>query len=151
MEMGIRSPCFALCFILESFAVSSGLGDSIERRNELTRQECANAIRKLGGSIFREDGKLEVWLCGQSVSDDSLDYLEPFDDLSLLVVSESRIGNAGLAKLKHLTQLRRLDLSNTRVTGEGLKHLCPLSKLIGLELANNSMTSIEGHAHHREV
>jgi hypothetical protein len=61
-------------------------------------------------------------LSGSRVTDEGLSHLRDLDNLFLVDLSATDIGDAGLS---HLTSsaLRSLDLSSTRITDAGLRHL----------------------------
>ena len=69
----------------------------------------------------------------------------PFEVVEVLL-SDTRVKDAGLGHLKGLTKLANLDLRNTRVSDAGLKHLRGLTNLLTLYL-DGTQVSDAGLAH----
>jgi hypothetical protein len=75
------------------------------------------------------------------VTDDQLKYLEGLEELQMLWLNSTPVGDAGLVHLQKLPQLRYLVLLfDTRVTDAGLKHLQGMSQLRELSLDDTNVT-----------
>jgi hypothetical protein len=79
------------------------------------------------------------------LTDDGLAHLEKLTALETLHLPRG-IGDAGLAHLCGLTNLKRLSLWHTSVTDEGLLHVAALTQLEQLELPRATVTD-EGVEH----
>jgi internalin A len=77
------------------------------------------------------------------ISDQDLRVLEGIKNLvNLRLGYNAKLGDAGMAYVKGLTQLRQLELSHTRVGDVGIKELKDLSKLEELELGRTLLTDL---------
>jgi hypothetical protein len=112
---------------------------------ELTEQQAAEAVTKLGGRITRNEqapGKpvIFVQFAGVPVTDDDLPPLAAFKGLQSLDLSRTAVTDAGLKHLAGLTGLTLLDLQFTAVGDAGLKHLAGLTDLRMLSLYGTKVT-----------
>jgi hypothetical protein len=89
---------------------------------------------------------VSVDLAHSKVCDEDLKLIGKLPFLEILVLTGTRITNAGLAHLKGLTKLRCLWLWNTRIDDQGLRHLKGMTKLWQLLLDGTKVTDA-GLAH----
>ena len=75
-----------------------------------------------------------------NVSDAGLERLKALTQLHGLWLDGDRISDAGLTHLKGLTQLQSLNLGNTKVSDAGLEHLKGLTQLRELVLGGTNVT-----------
>ncbi len=103
------------------------------------------AVRERGGLAARVAADTIALDVNLALTSDVTD-----DDLALLAGSEptlvwlnlagAPVGDAGLAKLRNFTELRRLHVERTAVTGAGMKHLSKLESLEYLNLYGTAVT-----------
>jgi hypothetical protein len=87
-------------------------------------QEDAAAIERLGGAVFRRDGRVvEVNLNRVRLSDGDLALLSRFTAMTDLSLEETQVGDEALKSLAPLKELRWLNLYRTRIGDAGLAHL----------------------------
>src|SRR5262249_25074863 len=90
-------------------------------------------------SAFRHLRKLD--LSYLKLTDEGMRHVEPLTDLTDLDLSGNyKLGDAGLKRLKKLSNLRELRLWTTEVTDAGLDELRGLDRLEVLHLAQTSVT-----------
>ena len=80
-------------------------------------------------------------LFGAPVTDTACKELAALAKLKALVLTDCRIGDAGLEKLSASLGLELIELSGTDVTDDGLKHLHRLVNLKQLDLTNTQVTA----------
>ncbi len=69
-----------------------------------------------------------------------LTRLPNLQQLEILEIGGTQVGDAGVERLRHLTRLTTLDLGATRVTDAALPHVASLGRLKSLFLYDNSIT-----------
>ena len=85
--------------------------------------------------------KLQILLLSETkVTDAGLDHLHGLNQLRRLALGNTKITNLGLAKLNALSELYNLDLEGTQVTNAGLVHLKGLTQLQKLALTKTKIT-----------
>ena len=123
-------------------------------------------IRDAGGKVYSgseglselagRSGVRGVSLSGQEVNDavlaDPQDDLESFTGMRYLYLSDARISNKGLARLKNLSTIRRFWLDGTAITDKGLIHLKSCSMLerldlTGISIVGDGLIHLQGVAH----
>jgi hypothetical protein len=130
-------------------AVLSGCrGDGLsDLQRELNKeQDCANALRKQGGTV--EEKKYPPYgtgfvvnLSGVQISDDTFKHLACLKRVAELNLSKSSITDAQMGQLNDVPcYLVRLDLSHTAVTDAGLDKMTHLYVLLTLNLAGTKVT-----------
>lgn len=77
----------------------------------------------------------------QRAGNEQLAVLVDLPDVVFLKIDDCRVTDAGLAKLRGLTNLRGVAIANTRITDAGLDALKPLKKLNYLYLDGTAMTA----------
>lgn len=95
----------------------------------------------IGGDIFVDAN--HIGFNRNRVRNADLDHLAAFPHLRVLLLSDTRITDAGLSRLKCLRDLRDLTLPGT-VTDAGLENLKNLKTLESLDLSNNSHITDKG-------
>src|SRR5262249_36025460 len=108
--------------------------------------EAVKAIKKLGGSVERDDelpGKpvVEVYL-GTKTTDKDLKVLTEFKQITLLYLGTAKVTDVGLKEVKRLKQLTHLSLGSAKVTDAGLKELKGLEQLTNLHLGRTQVTDV---------
>ena len=128
-----------------------------ERNDAARRREVAERIERLGGATSLQPPWGPTWLWqpfgfyffttitmvsldGAAAGDADLAYLSRLPELRRLNLADEPITDAGLEHLKGLTKLRALDLSGTKITDTGLKHLRGLPELQILSLDGTQIT-----------
>ncbi len=109
------------------------------------QDEAADAIKKLGGKVDRDDkaeGKpITVVSFGVTgVDDNALDSVKDLPTIKKLTLNGTKITDAGLEKLKGMSALEKLYLVDTKITDAGLDHLKPLGHLHVLSLVGTEVT-----------
>ncbi len=113
--------------LLEEF----GFGGNKMSGRALPLLKMLPALKKVDlGGLQRTDSGL--W--GMALSDFNLDSLADLEQLEVLALNDTNVGDAGLRKLTGLTRLRELDLSGTKVSLKGRESLAALSQLKKLRL-----------------
>lgn len=80
-------------------------------------------------------------MANPDVTDETLDYLAGMTLLRELDVNDTKISDAGLAKLSQLPSLQTLRLKGTAITDGGFReHLLPLDRLRELDLRGTDVT-----------
>ena len=82
----------------------------------------------------------ELYLGGQTTTDQALRHLTKMTKLKRLNLSFCNITGAGLMHLKDLTQLQNLELENTQIGDSALVHVGRFSNLQNLSLVFNPVT-----------
>ncbi len=85
-------------------------------------------------------GLASLSLEGLEVTDAGVLYLMDLTALSRLDVGWTQIGDAGVARIGNLRNLRVLSLAGTRTTDAGLSYLARLPDLVELDLSNTGVT-----------
>lgn len=133
-----------------------GLKDSgWSHSHEITTEHMENVLAKLGAQVDREKVANEsssqskvsnqvvrirgVTLQGEHVTDATLDQMKGFTFESLML-NQTSVTDEGLAKLKHLPNLKRLFLRTMHIAGPGLAYLQDLASLRYLELHSAPIT-----------
>jgi hypothetical protein len=94
---------------------------------------------------------LNVVLRQAPIGDDAVERLQPLaKQLTNLDLQLTQVSDAGLARLKTLTNVRDLRLDGTRITGPGLAHLKPLKDLSFLYLCGTQIGD-EGLRHLKDL
>lgn len=109
-----------------------------QRRSEISRFK--KAIAELGGSYRETRGR--VLLSDTDITDEDLKnirWISP-KEISILILSRTRITDLGLSHIDELDNLDQLSLSDTAITDAGLIHLEPLTGLADLDLARTAIT-----------
>jgi serine/threonine protein kinase len=112
---------------------------------ELTEEQAAEAVNKLGGRITRNEqdpGKpvIFVQFAGVPVADDDIRALAAFKGLQSLDLSRTAVTDAGMKQVGELKKLNLLDLQFTDVGNAGVKHLAGLADLRILSLYGTRVT-----------
>jgi Leucine-rich repeat (LRR) protein len=94
------------------------------------------AMQSLAG--FKELKSLR--LADSSIGDEGLAHLHGLTKLEHLAVSNSKITNAGLARLAGMKQLSTLNIGGNDITDEGAATLAAFLKLENLDLTHTSIT-----------
>jgi internalin A len=106
----------------------------------------ARASGKDGERPSSEAEVRSLILSGTKVTDAGLKELRPFQHLHRLNLSHTEVTDAGLKEVVgQFKQLQTLELSETKVTDDGLKELCELKQLTRLELPNSALTDAGLH------
>src|SRR5262249_41465753 len=80
----------------------------------LRADEPVAELERLGGTVFRRDGRVvEVNLNRSRIGDDSLRLLKGFPTLTDLSLEQTAIGDSGLQHLAGLSELQWLNLYRT--------------------------------------
>ena len=128
---------------------------TVMMRNQRKQKAAAEEITKAGGKVMTEPtwlGKLLrddslvivtfVDLYKTKTTDAGLDRLKVLTELQTLTLWDAKITDAGLERLKVLTELQSLYLDGcTKVTDAGLEHLKGLTKLQTLSLGKTKITN----------
>lgn len=87
------------------------------------RQALAS-LKKLGATVdmAATNRAWKVDFTRTKAQNDDLDLLRSFDQLEILTLTGTRIGDAGLEKLSGLRHLRNIELDATNITDAGLEH-----------------------------
>jgi hypothetical protein len=90
--------------------------------------KAVEAIKKLGGSVMRDDnaaGKpvVRVDLRDTKATDADLKDLKEFKSLRTLDLFNTKVTDAGLKELKEIKSLRLLYINKTEVTNDAVKEL----------------------------
>jgi hypothetical protein len=125
---------------------------------EAQRQERAVlAIHDLGGRVvpwaefIGEPGYrkfLAVVFAGSNVTDDDLELLRPLNGPGNLILTDTKVSDAGLPHLIGLKRLHSLELNGTKITDAGLETIGTIHELVGLELERTLVT--DAGLHHLE-
>ncbi|HEV3020927.1 MAG TPA: hypothetical protein VGX76_00610 [Pirellulales bacterium] len=100
----------------------------------------AGWLRKLlGDDFFSSVVKVALTHC-HHVDDEWLVHLEPFTDLSAIILDDPQVTDAGLRYLMRFKKLKLLSLGTTAVTDGGLQHLKGLTELKELYLDYTAVT-----------
>ena len=124
----------ALVFLL----LCSGCG----AQNSKQQREAVKAIEALGGRVkLDESGNVSnVVLSNTKVSDAGLVHLKGLTSLTTLGLFNTKITDAGLVNLKGLTSLTTLGLGGTGISDAGLVHLKGLTSLRSLFLKGTKVS-----------
>ncbi len=122
---------------------------------KITSEHMENILAKLGAQVERERVGDEssfqnevsnqvvrisgVTLQGEHVTDATLNQMKGFTFESLML-NQTSVTDEGLAKLKHLPNLKRLFLRTMHIAGPGLAYLQDLASLRELELHSAPIT-----------
>jgi len=83
--------------------------------------------KELGGGISMYERKAwSALLFGEKFTDETLQYLSVFPELTSVDLDEASVTDEGLKHLADVKKLSHLNLTGTRVTGEGLGYLTSL-------------------------
>lgn len=127
---------------LVALILTVGLGYGWDwRRGQATGQGAVEKLRELGQ--VRDDltrPGLRVYLTGRRVTDSTLDLLGELKDLRHLELSDTRVTDDGIRRLRHLTGLRSLYLDGVAITDEGLSSLVSLKDLECLVFMDTRIT-----------
>jgi Leucine-rich repeat (LRR) protein len=158
-----------VCTSIFSLAGCGNASNKKVEVKEVTEKAVLESIIRLGGKVKRDKGGLEVDFIGPQFNDDLLVSMRNLKDLKVLSVTLSsitdrgmeslkqhrqlqelyldgfpgkrvRIGDAGLAHLKGIKDLRKLGLSEADVTDRGLSYLKDLKELESLNLRGTQIT-----------
>jgi Leucine-rich repeat (LRR) protein len=137
---------------------------AVKMRQAKKQQEAVEAIQKVGGSVTydyvyagKPNPQPPPWLrelfsddffatvaCvdfdNTQVTDAGLEKLKGLTQLQALFLENTQVTDAGLESLKGLTQLKLLSLDNTQVTDAGLENLKGLTQFQALALDNTQVT-----------
>lgn len=80
------------------------------------------------------------WVSTSKVSDAAIVHIQHLTRLRGLAFWETSIGNDSLWYIRHLSNLEWLDIGDTRITDDGLAYLSELSSLNYLTLLNDRIT-----------
>ncbi len=101
---------------------------SVEKRNEHLQQ-----LAELKEGL---DAITSLDLTRSGVSDEGLKTLTAFPKLTELILSDSRVGNAGMVSVAEVQTLRTLTLANLRGLDDiGIQNLSPLKDLVSLTVS----------------
>jgi hypothetical protein len=120
------------------FVFASGLGwVAYEREQTKKRQDAVNVISKARGWSSDND-ETTGWLTQIRA------FLGGDDDGPVIAVclSKAKFGDAELAQLKVLNNLRWLEIDQTQVSDAGLVHLMGLSELHYLDVSGTQVTDV---------
>lgn len=113
-------------------------GDPGQRIHDMRFGEATfdgEAFAEVASHLPRLDGLRRLELTGTSVGDASLGLLPTVaPDLEQLILTDTRITDAGLAHVAKLRRLRTLSLAGTNVSAAGLAELSSLERLETLSL-----------------
>ena len=147
---GITSEVFDQVGKLESLTNFSFGGAVIDESHvkrisnlNLTRLSLNNSqiAKKCVGTIASLFPDLEhLHLAGSDITDSDIESISKLNKLTVLSLSETRVGDGGMAGLNELTELQFLHLSNTAVSDEGLAKLSRLTKLKYIHIDSTSVT-----------
>jgi hypothetical protein len=130
-----------LAVVTVSALLLSWLVVKIEEYNR--RQGTLLAIDKLGGYCFFDptSGEFDlVQLSDTKVTDGDLEKLKWLGQIRRLNLRNTNITDVGLGHLERLTRLEWLLLANTRVTDAGLESLKRLRKLTTLDVRDTKVS-----------
>jgi tetratricopeptide (TPR) repeat protein len=102
-------------------------------------------IKKAGGLVSVDGGSpgkpvLKIDLMNAKFTDAGLERLKVLTQLERLDLSGTQITDAGLTHLTALTQLQTLNLSKTQITDAGLEHLKKMPQLRNLQVGDTKIT-----------
>jgi Leucine Rich repeat len=103
-------------------------------------------LRVEAGSLQGFDTLAQVFLDGTSIDDAWLQRLAGAWDVRELSLADTRVTDAGMARIGEFSQLHSLNLMGTNVGDDGLAHLRPLTGLTMLALGYSRVTDA-GLAH----
>ena len=123
--------------LLVMTAICLGPGGYITHEQQKARNQWAavEAIEKLGGRI-----EFDPSLPSRSAWQRLLLGDDSFANATGLDLSNTRVSDAELAHVRHLSQLRWLAVSWTEVTDSGLAHLDGLAQLRNLNIGETDVT-----------
>jgi hypothetical protein len=126
-----------LCFDVSADVGMLATGEQTAQRSDEARS--ISELEKLGARIERDQARLgkpvvTLDLKHTKVTDAGLRRLAHLTQLRQLRLINTKVTDAGLKELAHLTQLQSLDLGSTPVTDAGLKDLAHLTQLRQLDL-----------------
>jgi WD40 repeat protein len=84
-----------------------------------------------------------VNLSNTSIGDAGLAHLKDCTEIQNLFLNQTKVTDQGLANVKDFTKLLSLHLEDTAVTDEGMKHLVGLTRLRNMNLSRTKVTSTE--------
>jgi hypothetical protein len=107
-------------------------------RLRMEKPKISAALKKLGVNHEREDVRLtDMHLTAEGlIKPEVLDLLTRLSDIYELVLSDTRISDAGLAGLKKLVDVYSVNLRQTKIGDRGLAHLKEVRGLRALEVGN---------------
>jgi hypothetical protein len=114
-----------------------------------TRERLIAEVVRLGGSVEFDETLtrrpiVKIDLHGTQIKDDDLVFLErgksELNELRYLDLRLTKIGDAGVAKLKNLKSLETLNLFRTQLGNDGLAHLKKLTELRTLLIGGTRVT-----------
>lgn len=152
-----------LLILTTAVAVGSGwLGRKIERKRK--EREAIAGIAEAGGSVWYDYQQgpaaepagpawlrgvlgdnffsevVKARLVGNSIGDAGLANVKGLPQLRALELSGAYVNEVGLANLKDLTELELLDLSTTNVSNAELANIKDLTRLQSLDLSSTNVT-----------
>jgi Leucine-rich repeat (LRR) protein len=141
-KMLCRSTLLLLALILTST-------ETIQAKTPSSKEHVIAEVTRLGGKLEFDETLtarpiVKVDLHGTAVVDSDLAFLaaakKDLKSLRYLDLRLTKIGDAGIAKLKNLTSLQTLNLFRTQLGDEGLAHLKKLSNLETLLIGGTKVT-----------
>ena len=138
----IRSALLLLALILVSHPMA-------QAKTTSKRERVITEVTRLGGKVKFDEALaarpiVKVDLHGTEVTDSDLVFLaeakKELKSLRYLDLRLTKIGNAGVAKIKNLTSLQTLNLFRTQLGDEGLAHLKKLTNLETLFIGGTKVT-----------
>ncbi len=80
------------------------------------------------------------WVSTSRVTDAAIEHLQHLTSLKGLALWETAIGDPALRHVRHLSHLRWLDIGDTKITDDGLVYLIEMRDLASLTLLNDKIT-----------
>jgi hypothetical protein len=118
------------------------VGKAPRPKPQESEEDFVAAIKKLGGTATTLGGRFtgSVDLGGKKVTPADFKHFKDRDDLQIVNLSDTDVGDEGLVDLANIEVL---NLAGTKVTNEGLKAFQHSSKMTYLDLKRTSVTSLE--------
>ena len=92
-------------------------------------------------SSFDENALADFeWVSTSKVTDAAIQHIQHLTGLKGLALWETPIGDLALRHVRHLSHLRWLDIGDTKITDNGLVYLIEMRDLASLTLLNDKIT-----------
>jgi len=130
-----------LTFTVVCMIIAMGCGGkstplSDKEKKAIKHFKSLNAIMQ-----YHDDGHVKYVDFGPTkATDEDMVYIKDLDNLWLLALTHSDIGDNGLKHIKENKTIRDLDLRNCKVTDDGLKYLYEMNQLNSITYGDTKIT-----------